>query len=431
MASMRLRLTARQAAPDPDRGVVIPVDIAKEWLDWRICRLGSASKPVRSSYNRAGLEALREAAERLSREHEVWIAFEPTGPYSICLREWLLQLPYRVVQVNPYHVKRTREVRDNSPGSSDPKSAQVIADLVWQGCYQSIQPLAPHFAELRSLSVDWRSVNADRTRVRNELQGLFAVWFPEIRELFWDVLCKSACAIVRRYSSPQAIGRARLKSLEGLLFRVRRRGTAMPLAAQLKEAAKQTIASPHGQVARHEHIRRLLDDLERLEGHRERLRQAMTNALSGDEEAQCLLSIPGVGVITVAVLLGECGSLGGYRSYESLEKHVGLKLSRVSSGKYTGQLHITKRGRAQARLALGVAVVGMVTRRGLFREYSERHKAQHQPWSKRRIAIARKLLKLMYVLARRGEQFDLARFSRTQAGDDRVILQGMSPHRAA
>jgi len=58
-----------------------------------------------------------------------------------------------VVQVNGYHVKRTKEVRDNSPAKSDSKDPQVIADLVWQGCYQELGacPSIPSCRQKKSL----------------------------------------------------------------------------------------------------------------------------------------------------------------------------------------------------------------------------------------------------------------------------------------
>jgi hypothetical protein len=38
---------------------------------------------------------------------------------------------HTLVQVNPFHVKRSKELDDNTPGKSDRKDPKTIAMLVW------------------------------------------------------------------------------------------------------------------------------------------------------------------------------------------------------------------------------------------------------------------------------------------------------------
>ena len=54
-----------------------------------------------------------------------------------------------MVQENPYHVKKAKELDDNSPSKSDRKDPKTIAMLVKDGRYQI--PYMPQglFAELR------------------------------------------------------------------------------------------------------------------------------------------------------------------------------------------------------------------------------------------------------------------------------------------
>lgn len=424
MESMCYGQAESQDQPDTAPRFVIAIDVSKETLDWRVSQRGKHGRARRSPYDSAGFEALAFEAALLRQTGPVWFAFEPTGPYSICLRDWLLRQPDRVVQVNPYHVKRTREVRDNSPSSSDAKSTQVIADLVWQGAYQRVEPLPERHLCLRALGVDWRSTNEQNTRLRNELQGLIAAWFPEMGGLFRDVLCKTGKAIIRRYASAESLGRCRLRGLEGLVRVVSRGNVGSEVALALRVAASRSVATGVAQGERHRHMLRLVDELERLERYREDLRARMAVLLAEDAEAQRLLSIPGVGVITVAIVLGECGPLSAYGCFGQLAKHVGLQLFQVRSGKARGQVHITKRGRSLARHALCAAALGLTASTGIFRAFNEVLRGKGSPWMKRRVAIARKLLRLMHTLARKGEEFDPTRHAGACPEDDGLVLQG-------
>lgn len=214
MESMHSINRNRQAVPDRERGVVIGIDVSKRKMDFAAYRCDLRSDVFSVKQDAAGLQVFHKLVADLQSEgYEPWIAFEPTGPYSTCLRESLVSSGLRVVQVNPYHVKRTKEVRDNSPGKTDRKDPGVIADLVMQGCYQELVCLDGRYAELRAASAEWASLSRKRTALRNEFQGLLEVWFPEICDVFNDAVCKSVRAIVRKYPTAKAVASARLSGM--------------------------------------------------------------------------------------------------------------------------------------------------------------------------------------------------------------------------
>jgi transposase len=64
---------------------------------------------------------------------EVIVGYESTGPYAEPLVHYLMDKPVRIVQVNPMHTKRLKEVNDNSPGKTDDKDPRVIADIIKLG----------------------------------------------------------------------------------------------------------------------------------------------------------------------------------------------------------------------------------------------------------------------------------------------------------
>ncbi len=58
------------------------------------------------------------------------VGLEPTGHYWFSLAAYLQGNGIKLVLVNPYHVKRSKELDDGHPGKSGKKDPKTIAKLV-------------------------------------------------------------------------------------------------------------------------------------------------------------------------------------------------------------------------------------------------------------------------------------------------------------
>lgn len=64
-----------------------------------------------------GFQSAKEWAVKIVAEHDkkqIVLGLEPTGHYWFCFAAWMISKGISVVQVNPYAVKQTKEVEDNS-----------------------------------------------------------------------------------------------------------------------------------------------------------------------------------------------------------------------------------------------------------------------------------------------------------------------------
>jgi transposase len=157
------------------------------------------------------------------------------------------------------------------------------------------------------------------------------------------------------------------------------------------------------------------------------LKSDMSALLSEIPESGRLLSVPGIGVVTSAILLGECGNINGYDNRE-LEKLVGLNLHEFSSGKHSGKRKISKCGRANVRYALCAAATRMIIKRGIYHDVAEKMAARGKKFGEIRVAVARKLLKLLHALVCQDQDFDLRQFAaRRGAVDDLSVHQDRRP----
>ena len=143
---------------------------------------GRERKPF-SFYNfKKSFEQLWAQICKFKRENQleqVVVGFESTGPYAEPLFHFLRKKPVKLVQVNPVHTKRVKELTGNSPNKTDKKDPRVIADVISLGHALTLVVPEGAAAHLRRLTQARARALTDRTAAINQLQHLMFVIFPE------------------------------------------------------------------------------------------------------------------------------------------------------------------------------------------------------------------------------------------------------------
>jgi transposase len=191
-----------------------------------------------------------------------------------------------------------------------------------------------------------------------------------------------------------------LEALGAILRKVSRGKLAPERAQALSKAAQQSVGLKEGQRGILLEMGHLLSELDLLEGFINQLEREMAHTLHQIPYSRSLLSLKGIGKITAAGLIGEVGDFSKFSTFSEVEKLAGLNLFEISSGKFRGNRHISKRGRPLLRKLLFFAAINTVRKGGVmdspYRKYLERG----MPKIKALVAISRKLLKILFALVR-------------------------------
>ena len=336
---------------------------------------------------------------------QVVVGFESTGPYAEPITHFLKQQPVTLVQINPMHSKRVRELTGNSPNKTDRKDPRVIADVIMLG--HALRVVIPQgsSAHLRRLTQARERAIRDRTAIVNQLQHLLFVIFPEFLKVIKKISCKTGLYLLRHYPSRQAIAALGEQQLSRIIKRVSRGKMGQWHAEQLCQAAQASVGINEGQESIVEEIGHLVDKIKRENDFIDRVECQMRVHLEQIPYSRYLLSLPGVGLITVAGLIGEVGDFRQYKTSAEITKLAGLDLFEVSSGKHKGQRHISKRGRPLMRKLLYFAAINAVKSTGTMHRPYTRMLERGMPKIKALVAISRKLLRVMYALARDQEMY--------------------------
>jgi len=387
--------------------VIVGVDIAKD-KNVAVAQIGDNSvlKPLQFSTDEAGFKALLAYAGRAHRMSEgVVFALEPTGHYGAPLVQWLQAREHVVHRVEALHVSRFKELFDGTRRKTDAKDAAVIADLCRQGKYSPWRILKGPFAELRVLSRRRQQLVKHKGQVKNQLHRHVDEVFPELRGQFHSLTCTTALELLSESSAPAEVAAMSLKALEALLRRASRGKLGVARARALQVVARRSVGASDAPVAHRLAIRQAVETLTRVRAQLAEVEEEMRAQLTHVPYAELLLSVPHIGVITVATLLGEMGDFRDFDRAAKLIKMAGLDLVEHSSGKRTGKHRISRRGRSYARqilylaaIRMGPNVLGRHRRRMVELNKKEPMKAA--------VANACRLLRVLHAMVRDGVAFD-------------------------
>jgi transposase len=364
---------------------------------------GKDTKPFPFHNARKGFDTFWMRLCQFKREQgleEVVIGFESTGPYAEPLFHYLRKKPVTLVQINPMHSKRVKELTGNSPQKTDKKDPRVIADVISLGHALTLVVPEGAAAQLRRLTHARERAIRRRTAMVNQLQHLVFVIFPELVTIFKDISIKTAMYVIGNHPSPASITALGRESLAGVLRTISRGKVSQQRSNKLFEAAQRSIGIEEGKESIGMEIAHLAAKIAQESQFIDELEQQMDHYLDQIPYSQSMLSIKGVGLITVAGLIGEVGDFTKFHTISEMMKLAGLDLFEVSSGKHRGTRRISKRGRSLMRKLLYFAAINVVKSHGIMHEHYQEMLNRGMVKMKALVAISRKLLGLIFALAR-------------------------------
>jgi transposase len=125
---------------------------------------------------------------------------------------------------------------------------------------------------------------------------------------------------------------------------------------------------------------------------------------TSEEKTKLLMTMPGVDYYAAMVLLSEIGDVHRFSSDEKLVSWVGLAPQVHQSGETSWTGHISRKGSKRARWILGQCAQSARQHDPRMREFYERIERKHGS-QKAVVAVARKMLAIMYVMLIRNEPY--------------------------
>ncbi len=359
-----------------------------------------------------GFESVRDWLVTLAARNDktqIVLGLEPTGHYWFDLATWMVSQGISVVQVNPYAVKQTKELEDNSQDKNDRKDPKLIANLVKNGNYG--MPYLPEgvYADLRRLSMFRDQLNEDRGRMMNRLHREMKIHFPEYKDALGKIDGPFTLTLLKETPFPDDLIAIGKDGIRDIWKKNHLRGRGYSKASDIIRIAQASIGLKDGAESAKQAVKWFAEQVEDLSKRLDEVQEQMNAKCAEIPHASNVLEIPGIGESILSGIIAEMGDIDRFDDVKEIQKLSGLGLVACSSGKHKGETKISHRGRKRLRYWLFQAAKSVVVHDEAFKELHAYYTTRSEnPLKKMQslIVIACKLLRIVYKLLTTGEKYD-------------------------
>lgn len=316
----------------------VGIDAASEKHDACIIQNGVILSQITFDNDDLGYKKLYTEIQSHTESLNVYIGMEITGIYHDNLASFLHNQGYIVYATNADLVNSYGKSLSPRVTKTDVIDAMKIASFISQR-YTGLNPYTPKVYtndQLKSLSrLRFDKVNLMSKR-KVELKRLLMIVFPEFVKYFkYD--SQWALTLLSSFESTEKISRMHTSTLVKLL---KTKGDRLQKASFLKQIAKSTVGRYSLNMSLE--IRMSVADIFHFQNQINEIEDSITPLMDNYKN---ILSIPGVGLINAALIIGEIGDPFRFNNKFQLLAFAGCDPTVYESGKYRSKRNrLSKRG---------------------------------------------------------------------------------------
>lgn len=345
------------------------------------------------------LEGFRQLLQRINNigvsSEEVKVGLEDTGHYSENIANFLNNY-FSVMTINPLLTAKQRKAQTLRKTKTDSIDALEIAKMLRSGSgFKPLSIIPYNRDELKGLT-RYRSVLVqERTKKKISLKRLITIMFPELEQIFRNIQIKTVQDLLIAYPGINYLKKSHISHLTKLVFKASRGHYGEDIALRIRESAKQSIGKisdgkSYELKATIQRIKQLDDEIDELDKKIEKILIS---------ENPPILTIPGIGITSGAIILSEIGDFSRFDSADKILAYAGMSPTIYQSGVYiSNRCKMEKRGSKSLRSAIFMATRMVCANNDEFAKYLYKKIAEGKHYFVAVSHAARKLIRLIYAL---------------------------------
>lgn len=337
---------------------------------------------------------------------ELEIGMEATGHYWLSLYSFLVQQHFVVHVINPIQTDGWRKGTDIRKRKTDIIDSILIADFIRYGDFLETTLADEDTMSLRNLS-----------RFRNYLVGsigdlkrkticVLDQIFPEYHNAFSDIFGKTSKELLLQLNSPSDFENITSERLEELLSQVTLKGYAAKKFKDISSLAKTSFGITFCVDSFSFQLKLLIEQINFIEKQVSDVEKQISELL--EKIKTPITTIPGIGDVTGATILGEIGDINRFSSGAKLVAFAGIDASVSQSGEYECvNNHMSKRGSPYLRKALFRAAFVASNSDPVFKAYYQKKRMEGKHHNVAVGAVARKLCYTIYAVLKNNVPYSI------------------------
>ncbi len=339
-----------------------------------------------------GFSAFLELARSWDSTDNIKVGLEATGHYSTNLLSFLKARGFQVMVFNPLSVSKLRTASTLRRTKTDLNDSRYIARLTMTEGFLPYRNSSYHISVLKSLTRARFRLFSEIQPLKNRFRRLLHILFPELYAFFSNIYLKTPLELLSALPSAKDIAECNILKLTKILSDSSHGRLKRSKADALKQLAKNSIASyNYGDAFE---LKQTVKRIQFLASQMSEIENEIDSVMLGLNSP--ITSIPGIGNLLGATILGEIGNISNFENPDKLLAFAGCEPSTYQSGKYTAtQTPMVKHGSRYLRRALYCAVDMAYINSISFRSYIDRKRAQGKHYY---VAISHGMKKLVRII---------------------------------
>ena len=376
--------------------ILVGVDIAKQ-THYAAARR-SDGEPVFPVFgfpnNLEGFELLLSKLKPFSKS-EILIGLESTAHYAENLVFFLTKKGYTLAVINPLQTASLRNtgIRKAKTDRIDP--GLIIKSLIVNS-YRVYTTADIDTQTLKRLCRFRQNLKKSKARLKIQLTAYLDVLFPELQYFFKSgIHIKTCYQLIKVHSNPDDIAALHLTYLSNLLRKASHGRFNKEDAVRLKSLAQSSVGIKDANLSIQ--IAQTLSQIELIEKQICELESTIASIMLKLDSV--IMSIPGIGFMNGAMILGEIGNINRFSSSDKLLAFAGLDPGVNQSGKFAAkETRMSKRGSRLLRYALVNAAWNVSLNDITFKSYYDSKRAQGKDHYNALGHTAHKLVRVIFKL---------------------------------
>lgn len=389
--------------------IFVGIDVAKDKHDCFIVNSdGDVLFDVFTTSNSLyGFNDLLSKIKSVATDFEkIKVGLEATGHYSYNLLGFLLNNSFPTYVINPLHTNLYRKSLSLRKTKTDKVDARTIASML-MSCID-LKPYTRtlyHNEELKSLTRYRFDKVSERARLKTSVSRLVNILFPELEKLVPTLHMKSVYALLSEFPSAHHVAEAHLTRLTNLLYTASKHRYKRDTAIRFRDTARNSIGSY--MPAKSLELKHTIKLIAELTAEINEIEAEIKKIV--DNLDTTLLTIPGMGYSSAAVILAEIGDFSNFKTPDKILAFAGMSPSTYQSGQLTNcYAHMEKRGSKYLRYALYNATKHICIWDNTFKTYLAKKRSEGKHYNVALSHAAKKLVRLIFALEKSHKPYNPA-----------------------